>query len=171
MGCCSNLEHTYVTVTRRLLMRAGEVVRLRVNPRDCLSCVDVVRRAGLSMKGMSFAQTVKLALAVLLESARRSNIVPTRDGFEFTEMMREFKDSHSRKLEITEIIEKFGSELHVPAVEASGIPTTPANRARLEAKVRELKSKRDADPDNWSAEEQALLEDVAFQLVELGKGN
>ena len=72
-------------------MTPGRVVRLRVNPRDAMSIVDVLDKVELSPTNMSFDQACSMVLATLLESARTANLIPReREGFEYTEMMQRF---------------------------------------------------------------------------------
>ena len=154
-------------------MRAGRVVRIRVNPKDCMSCVDIAQKVGLVTTGMSFAQVVSMALAASMQTFRERGLVPQREGFEYAEMMRPFADQPSedkgrtRKLQITETAHLAGSEFHVPAVVA-GKPTVdqPNSPAWLRKKRRadELVAKREADPQNFSQGEQDELTSLADEL-------
>lgn len=95
-------------------MRAGSVVNIRVNPRDSMSVVDLVKQSGLAMEGMSFAQMVSLALSGCLEELRKRGVVPERSGFEYSEICRPYLQQRSgRKLAITEQIQSIGSEFKV----------------------------------------------------------
>ena len=91
-------------------MKAGRVVSIRVNPRDCLAAIDTLEKIGLRVKGMSFAQVVSIAFSSAMESFRQNGIVPDRDGFEFNEMMQQFPADSRRKgraIAITKALEVF----------------------------------------------------------------
>lgn len=101
-------------------LKAGEVVRIRVNPKDCLSVLDVLEAANINTRAMSFSQCVSLALGSLLETARHSKLIDEPDGFDFLNRMRPFKTavsaSHKKKLEITGAMQELGSRIHAPAI-------------------------------------------------------
>jgi len=71
----------------------GFIVSLRINPNDVMSIIDVLDTIGVPKQNLSFAQATKIALASLLEGARQSNLVPRRDGFEYSEMIKPFAGS------------------------------------------------------------------------------
>lgn len=110
-------------------LKAGEVVRIRVNPRDCLSALDVLDKANVNYKAMSFAQVVSLAFSSLLETARHHEMIPNPDGFEFLPRMQQFKTaisaSHKKKVEITEALGGLGSRFQAPALEKEDTITLP----------------------------------------------
>ena len=112
-------------------LRAGTVVRLRVNPRDCLSCIDIAKQIGIYTKGMSFSAVVSLALSSMLEACRQQEIIPTRDGFEYDEMMAPFKEepigARAKKLEISKTIYDAGSDVRVASV-LDQRPIVPVNK-------------------------------------------
>lgn len=162
----------------RRKMKAGRTVQIRVNPRDCLSVVDVASKVALLLPGTSFAQVVSIALSSLLESARSAGIIPRRDGFEAAEMMQAFGDqpsrSHRRKLDITRTFELAGSEAYIPPLpgtaqeSTSDLPQsshTPLVQRWLRLS-HELEAKRDADPPNWTPAEQQELDRVNLKLAE-----
>lgn len=142
------------------MMRAGRVVRLRVNPKDCLSVVDIVEKAQIYTNGMSFSQVVSLALSSMLEAYRQGALIPTRDGFEYTKMMAKFGDNpqvdRAKKLAITQAIQMAGSEVTtpIPKVSETAINQSVAQR-RAEIRLRELAIRKEADPLNWSEENEA----------------
>jgi hypothetical protein len=103
------------TTTRRDRMRAGSVVNIRVNPRDSMSVVDLIRQGNVpNMEGMSFAQMVSITLSSCLEELRKKGVVPTREGYEYSEMVGPYlRHRNGRKLAITEQIHNMGSEFKV----------------------------------------------------------
>jgi len=142
----------------------GRVVSIRVNPTDCMAVVDLVDKIGLHIPGMSFSQAVSIALSSAMESLRRAGAIPTRDGFEFSEMMQKYpnfnKGSKGKALDIARTFADLGSSFRPP----SAVPESPAyNRAKI--RFEELRAKAKADPDNMSAEEfgeySALQQDFA----------
>lgn len=134
-------------------MKAGKVISLRVNPKDCMSCIDVLEAAGLPIKNMSFAQVVSLALSSAMETFRTQQVIPTRDGFEFSEMMAPFGGTwsgrHKQKLEVTKLVEGVGSELQVkmPTKEEPEPEAAP-----MTAKQMRGKKSRSSDPNAFLQE-------------------
>ena len=71
-------------------MKAGLVVRLRVNPKDCQSILDLLNKVGVPYNNLSFSQCTSLALASLLETARTHKTLPEPDPFQFINRMGNF---------------------------------------------------------------------------------
>lgn len=71
-------------------MRAGQVVRIRVNPKDCVSVLDVMKAGGIDISKMSYSSIVSLALSAMLQGLRDGGTIPDRDGFEYAEMMEPY---------------------------------------------------------------------------------
>lgn len=92
-------------------MRAGFVARIRVNPRDCLSILDVVAKGGIDTSGMSFSAISSLAVSCMLESLRKGNVIPDNDGFDFAERMAPFAGGRStyEKRVLTEALHVAGA--------------------------------------------------------------
>ena len=138
-------------------MTPGRVVRLRVNSLDCLACVDVARKIGLYVNGMSFAQLVSVTLATLLETARQSGTIPTRDGFEWAEMMAQFPDSpkqdRAKKIQITKALSKL-----------TGRNLTGVEKTRKQVRFEELAFKAEHDELNLSAADRAELAALVAEL-------
>ena len=63
--------------------RSGNVVTIRVAPKDCMSIVDVVKASGIHTGGMSFSMLVSLALSSSMQTFRDQGIVPDREGWEY----------------------------------------------------------------------------------------
>ena len=142
-------------------MKPGRTVHIRINPKDCMSCVDVVLRAGYNPGPMSFAQVVSSTLSVVLESLRNNSIIPDRQGFEYADIMSPWKDDvkadRGRKLGITKAL-----ELSTRPVLPSIAPD-PA-MARKKVQFDELAMRWNADPDNMSQGEQDLMHELALEL-------
>ncbi len=126
-------------------MKIGRVARIRVNPKDCMAVVDVLKKLDIVPRGMSFSQGVSVVLSSALESFRQSGLIPIRDGFEFSQLLEVFPPDRpadrARKLEITEIM----SAHKAPAL----IPETP-DRKRRRLRFEELKFKKEHDDLNWT---------------------
>lgn len=71
-------------------MKVGIVARIRVNPRDCQSLLDVLDRAGVQRQNMSFSGCVSMALASLLETARLQKIIPEPDPFNYLNRLSQY---------------------------------------------------------------------------------
>jgi len=133
----------------------GRVVHIRLNPRDCISCVDTCDKLKVNSVGMSFAQVVKIALSSAMESFRVNGIIPNRGGFEFTELVtNRFNEAgagaHGNAIKITEAIMAQGDN-YQPA------PIVPETRERKQRRMRyeELRLKKEHDDLNWTDELQA----------------
>lgn len=158
-------------------MRAGKVVRIRVNPEDCQSVLDLCERVGIPTSGMSYAQCVSVALASLLETARAQKILPKPDPFQFLNRMQPFVDTshHRKKLEVARTIGELGATFHAPAVtrapEARPAPVdspVSAEQLRDRSRLTELLQKKDlAEPGSgvlWSAQDEAEFQEL-YQRV------
>ena len=101
-------------------MRPGRVVQFRLNPKDCMAVIDVIQKANAHIPGMSFAQAVAMAFSCMSETFRRYKLIPTRDGFEYSEMMHEFPSTSrgmkARQFSIQQTIESIGSEIYHPSL-------------------------------------------------------
>jgi hypothetical protein len=116
-------------------MRPGSVVSIRVNPKDSMSVVDLVKKSGLFVEGMSFPHMVSLALSGCLQALRDNGGVPERDGFEYLEICGPYvqnQQRNGRKLMIADAVHKAGSDftIRLPTQEASpnSAPTMPDTR-------------------------------------------
>lgn len=177
-------------------MRAGDVVRIRVNTEDVMSCIDLVEQSGVQTAGMSLAMYVRLALSALLQAARQEGIVPSRTGFEYQEMKdRIGRVSLAAKVKFSEGIHQ--REMARVAVDAPacdvrinapirGVQTklTELNtnqeaminrRAALYSDLSRLLNKREHDADNWDdtnaqelADVQQKFDDVSAALRDAG---
>lgn len=134
-------------------MKGGRVVRIRVNPVTCMAAVDTLKKVGVLLPGMSFAQVVSSALYYLSQAAIDSGTLPRRDGFEYLEIMRQFPDQphldRTRKLGLTQTYQL----AEVPQ-ESSEVPFS--KNPRVAAKQRmlaELVAKAEVDPLNADTDE------------------
>lgn len=81
------------------MARAGMVVQLRINPKDCLGILDIVNACNIDpYDGRSFAQCVSIALSAMVGMSRRAGIiVEEEDGFQFMNRLGPFLDSKNDK--------------------------------------------------------------------------
>jgi hypothetical protein len=148
-------------------MAAGEVVSIRVNPKDCMAVADLLDKLNAYSPGMSFSNAVAIALASSMESFRANGVLPERQGFEYTEMMRHFafKKRTSRKIQLTTTFHATAAQYGIRPL----VPQTPENRiAQERRKVRydELKFKMENDALNWTPE---LTEEYVPLAKEFGE--
>ncbi len=99
-------------------LRAGQVVRVRINPKDCLSTLDLLDTLHIPRAGMSFAQCVSLAFSSLMETARLQGLLPEPDTFQFLNRMGPFAghQQHQRKTTISKEIGGLGEKFLAPAL-------------------------------------------------------
>ena len=140
--------------------RSGNVVTLRVNPKDCMSAVDLVRAAGIHTGGMSFSMLISLAFSSAMQTFRDQGIIPDREGWEYGELVAPFiRGEQQRKLVVAKTIATLGSEMPLKGVSGplqenvrgEATPTlTPAQLERF-AEINTLKETiEDGGPGEWS---------------------
>ena len=133
--------------------RIGETFRIRVSPRDIMAAIDVCKNTKAFMPGMSLAQVISYAFRISMEALRLSRDVPTRDGFEYTDMLSEFPDrrtvdsGRARSLLITDTIEQ--------AVASGNVPVAIRHDRRIagQARYEELHTKAMHASDSMTGEE------------------
>jgi hypothetical protein len=98
-------------------MKAGNVVSIRVNPRDTMTVIDLVESLGMPMHTLSFPAMVSLALSSCLQALRDQGTVPDRTGFEYNERTAGIVGVGQTKMKraATEAILSTGSEFKVAA--------------------------------------------------------
>lgn len=144
-------------------LKPGRVLSFRLNPRDCISCVDVADAMELDTTRMSFDQVARIALSSLLESVRQNKVIPNRAGFEFKELVADrFKGTGKQgrldRLRITAIADKLGPN-HITQ------PLVPESKELRSARIRfsELEYKLSRDPLNATQAEKDELQVLAQQ--------
>lgn len=141
-------------------MKPGRTANIRINPKDCMSCIDVVKKTGINLQGASFAIIVSTALASMLESFRQNGLIPTRDGFEYAEIMATYpkqgRANHARALAISKTFEIAGSDIFVK-------PIAPGDM-RKRQELDELVFKANSDPTNMSEEEGIRLKELMYEF-------
>lgn len=130
------------------MSRPGEVVRIRVNPKDMMGVVDVVRTLGFNYHGMTFSQATSIAFSAMLNMLRETGSIPTRDGFEFSDMIQPFtiKPESRRNLNLAKPLTL--AESTQPTTKASSklVPNPSYSKEQRQAKFRleELAIKRES---------------------------
>lgn len=121
----SRYRYGEVSGAHGVKLRAGQVVRIRVNPTDCLSVLDALEKAGINVRqqGMSFSQCVSLALSSLLMGARQQGWLPEPDGFQYANRMSQFRgfSGHAEKLAITDAITAAGATFQMPGLSTAQV--------------------------------------------------
>lgn len=163
-------------------MRPGKVVTIRINPKDCMGILDVLELSNQRIPGASFPVMASLTLSSLLETMRQNGIIPTRDGFEFDGMMREFIEPKrtKTKLEIADAIHSAGSDMRIRPVHMEIAKVTPpgvielkeqevtGDLLRARTRLSELLSKQDLADSGagvvWSEGDQQEF-DALYKIV------
>jgi hypothetical protein len=158
-------------------LKAGVVTSLRINPKDCMSIVDVLDKTGLLKAGMSFSSMAALTLSVLLETMRERGDIPTRDGFEFSEMVGPYLNGNqAKKVAISKAVNSIGSDFSAPALPqrpavkpakaTAPVVFTPPDEDAAEKLTRLIQKKEMADAGaiSWTAADQSNY-DKYYQQV------
>ena len=144
-------------------LKPGRVIYIRVNPKDCMSCIDVVQKAGMNLQRASFSLIASAALSSALESFRQNGIIPDREGFEYTDMMKDYpmtdKQERARALAINRTFSLAGSNINIPPV-ISGPPVDRRKKLRFE----ELARKKNAAPESMDSDDEVELQGLIFEL-------
>lgn len=140
-------------------MKIGTVVNIRVSPANCMAVSDAIRLAGLHPGDMTFSSAVSRVLDMMMDSLRRDNLIPTRDGFELSDMMGEFIQKNKASLPSVSYRQPTIREdaPHSPVV--LNTATTPEQRL-ANVRFKELMVKREHAPDSWTLEDEQELEQV-----------
>ena len=156
----------------------GFVAKIRLSPRDVMSCIDCVNAVHAEMQGMSLSATIKRGIAIALETLRASKVLPERDGFEYNDMIETYSGiSKVEKIAAGHKMVMQDQRNEQMDVRTSAImresryePTKEEiirgnKRKRLDRQRTELLFKKKADPDNWTRAEQKRLEGIEEEIV------
>ncbi len=142
-------------------LTGGDVVRMRINPKDSMRIVDALHRIGVDVAAyhgtLSFSHATKMVLESCLMALEKDGLIPTRDGFEYTEMMAAFprrdeaKQSRYKQIKFTQL-DSHPSHTTQPIVEDD------FDKAKRRIRYNELIIKHESDPINFDNSE----------LIELG---
>lgn len=168
-------------------MKAGMVVRLRVNPKDCQSILDLLNKVGVPSNNLSFSQCTSLALASLLETARTHRTLPEPDPFQFLNRMENFighgHGMQRKRLAAANALGNIGEHFQAPTTEpARPIEATPlahsntaisADDMRDRRRFAELYSKKDMWENgdrgiSWSSQDEAEYQELYKKIYPEG---
>lgn len=162
-------------------LKAGRVARIRVNPTDCQSVLDIMTATKIDTRAMSFDQQVSLTLSSLLLSARSTGMIPEPDPFQFLPRMAPYTGhkSNSMKARLSAQINDLGPRLRAPVLREPERPApSPAPAAApvsteasaedaemlraASSRLTELLAKKDRAEDSgdvvWSSSDEAELQ-------------
>lgn len=147
-------------------MKAGDVVRLRLSPRDVVGVARVCEQAGLIVQGASLSQYAALALRVLLDVARDKGLIPKEedDFTAYSSVKARCRVTQDRKLAVSRFIDQVGVQAEIG--DATGISMAATKLSRTEIRMNELIFKAEHDPLNFSAADREELADLTAQIRE-----
>lgn len=154
-------------------MRAGAVVSIRVNPRDCQSTLDVLESVGFNTRGLSFSQLVSLAFSSLLETQRLGKFIPEPDEFEYLNRMGQYlgQGKGAKKNIIAKTIHNQGGSARMtgvhddlPSKEDYKAPEVTAEQRAAGSRLAELDAKKELAQTN-SAVLWSLRDDAEYQQL------
>lgn len=143
-------------------MKAGMVVSIRVNPKDCQSVLDLMESVGIKIGGQSFSQLCALAFSSLLEGARLQGAIPEPDAYQYLNRMGQYHKGKmtSRKHAIAQTVYGAGTEFRAPTLQGRQEEELPehlrptAEQLRAGSRLKELLVKQEFAADSWSTEDQ-----------------
>lgn len=155
-------------------MRAGIVVSIRVNPKDCQSVLDVMERVGIKTSGQSFSQLVSLTLSSILESHRQAGIIPEPDAFQYLNRVGQFigQGRSSKKLRTAKLIHELGSDYKAPVLTPQNAAASPQQHddsppAPVEVLTDQQRSDRQRLSELYAVGEDALTVSELAEYKEL----
>ncbi len=155
-------------------MRAGHVVQIRVNPKDCQSLLDLMELVGIDPRPLSFPQIVSLGLSTLLENARTNSRLPEPDEFQYLPRMQQWLGKgrgNQRKARIASSLHDLGGNFKAPVMPAEGPgPVSEAEPLHATADA----SQQTATPEmvarlSWLARQQEERELTMSETLEFTK--
>lgn len=158
----------YDKPARQPRIRGGRVATLRIRPADCMTIADLARLFNIPIDSgaVSFAAATSNVLANVCEYFRKQGVVPSRDGFEYTEVMKAFpQDARMTKMgyQYSEALYTQERPVNVQMLHATASPVLqrherpitdldPEGRRKL-TRIRELAFLVKSDPMNRSEDE------------------
>ncbi len=139
-------------------LEPGRVMSIRVRPQDCMTAIDILTKAGQDPTRLSFASVVNTALSIAFATLRDLKLIPTRDGFEYTEMMEVWDERkltpHASKLSLTAMLKNRNFESLQVLPDALLTPEQQIAKVR----IMELQLIQSTNPDKFSPEMEAELD-------------
>ena len=126
-------------------MKAGQVIRMRLTPSDCMAVADILGMVGVSPASMSMSGAASLALTVAFEELRSMGKIPRRFGYEYNELMQQFSKSSNMKEKLAKTNQIYHDAMRGARVTLSGVvpaeadtPTETSAAGDLEREVTPL---------------------------------
>lgn len=151
-------------------------MKVRMNPQEVMSCIDCVNAVGADMEGMSLSAVVKRGISIALQTLRSSEVIPTRDGFEYEQMIAPYEGlTRVQKIKVghklvMEDQQRQAMDIPPPSLHTKVDPRVASitpQEARLTRRRGELLLKQNADPDNFDGNEAAELDRISRQLSQI----
>ena len=145
----------------------GDVVRMRINPKDSMRIVDALTRMGIEPKvyrgALSFSQATKMVLESCLAALESQGLIPTRDGFEYSEMMAAFpRKEEARQLRHKQI--QFTQIQSHPRHTTQPIVEDDFDKAKRRRRYNELIIKQGAAKESMDEAEWVELGDLIAEF-------
>ena len=156
----------------------GFVTKIRLSPRDVMSCIDAVNAVGGGMQGMSLSATVKRGISIALATLRAEKVLPERDGFEYSQMIAPYTGiSKVDKIAVGHRLvmqEQREEAMDVPPAaihSRTSTEPTPAElekatrRRRIFPRLQELQFRAEHDKENFSKKDQVELKRLEGEIL------
>lgn len=115
-------------------MSPGEVVKIRVLPREIQACAAIVRAVAPTVQNLSLAQVVRIGLSTLVESAIKAGAIKEPDPFDYERDTSPYRrGSLARKVVTSQVMlsaQKQRASTDMPIALFGALPT-PAKDAPL----------------------------------------
>jgi hypothetical protein len=151
--------------------KSGKVVSIRISPLDCLSIIDICKKAGIIEADATFPGLTSQALKMMIHAYKTMGMIPVRDGFEWNEMMEPFDEdikARSNKAERkAHVLIPESLMQSIPAerqrLPPDGIQVVPEANKELKEELIRLADRRETlgfDHPNWTAAEQRRYDEL-----------
>jgi hypothetical protein len=142
-------------------MKLGTVVNIRISPANCMAIYDALLLAGIDPANYTFSSGASRVLDMLLDALRRDKLIPTRDGYEYTEIMKSFVPKMKNNMPSPTL----GKAEHSQSISVSQGPVVKSSEQRSAIlRFKELMIKKEHAPDSWTAEDEQELDRVYQQM-------
>jgi len=140
------------------MKKMGKTMYIRVNTKNCMAVRDALVLAGLNPGDFTLPGATARVLDMLLSAMMKDGLIPDRDGFEYLELMGEFKQQDKSTLPSPRTIAS------AAASQRFGSQHTNSTQRQAVLRFQELMDKQNHAPDTWTAQDQAELDEVYLQL-------
>ena len=156
----------------------GFVTKIRLSPRDVMSCIDAVRAVGMDMQGMSLSATVKKGITIALSTLRAEKVLPEHDGFEYSQMIAPYtgiskvdKIAVGHRLVVQEQVDEANDVQPAALSTRRRIEPTQEDiakgvrRRRLLPRIQELQFREQSDKENFTKKEREELRRLEEEIL------